>query len=122
MKNGGPEAKQRAESRKQKAEIGNVLVGLATGDSRLGATGHVQLLGGSSRRSSGLFVGERLDCPAGPGLRAVRAMRCLVGQGEGELVAIGGSRGVVGLELGGFALECGVEGGELRERTEKLKS
>ena len=40
--------------------------------------------------------------------------RCLVGQGEGELVAIGGSRGVVGLELGGFTLKGGVQGRELR--------
>src|ERR1017187_5806555 len=58
-------------------------------------------------------LGERLDCPAGLG--AVQDVRCLVGQGEGELVAIGGSRGVVGLELGGFALEGGVEGRELRD-------
>ena len=87
---------------------------LAAGDSTLRATGHVQLLGGGSGRSSRLFVGERLDCPAGPGLRAVQDRRCLVGQGEGELVAIGGSRGVVGLELGGFTLEGGVQGRELR--------
>ena len=39
------------------------------------------------------------------------------------MVAIGGSWGVVGLELGGFALEGGVEGRELRDEgeTEKLK-
>ena len=36
-------------------------------------------------------------------------------QGEGELVAIRGSRGVVGLELGRFALEGGVQGRELRD-------
>ena len=41
-------------------------------------------------------------------------MRCFVGRGEGELVAIGGSWGVVGLQLGGFALEGGVQGRELR--------
>ena len=65
--------------------------------------------------SGRLFVGERLDYLAGPRLRAVQDLRCLVGQGEGELVAIGGSRGVVGLELGGFALEGGVQGRELRD-------
>ena len=42
-------------------------------------------------------------------------MRCLVAQGEGELVAIGGSRRVVGLQLRGFALEGRVQGGELRD-------
>ena len=42
-------------------------------------------------------------------------MRCLVGQGEGELVAIGRSRRVVGLQFGGFALEGGVQGRELRD-------
>ena len=61
-----------------------------------------QVLGGGSCRCSRLFVGERLDCPAG--LRAVQGMGCLVSEGEGELIAIGGSRGVVGIELGGFAV------------------
>ena len=44
-------------------------------------------------------------------------------EGSDRLVAIGGSWGVVGLELGGFALEGGVEGRELRNEgeTEKLK-
>ena len=44
-------------------------------------------------------------------------------EGSDRLVAIGGSWGVVGLELGGFALEGGVEGRELRDEgeTEKLK-
>lgn len=41
-------------------------------------------------------------------------MRCLVSQDEGELVAVGRWRGVVGLEFGGFAFEGGVEGRELR--------
>jgi hypothetical protein len=54
-----------------------------------------QMLDGGSCRSSRLFVGERLDCLAGPGLRAGQNMRGLVGQGEGESVAIGGSRRVI---------------------------
>jgi hypothetical protein len=74
----------------------------ALGNSTLKATGHVQLLGGGSCRSSRLFVRERLDCPAG--LRGMQDMRCHVGQGEGELVAIGGSRRVVSIEHGGFAV------------------
>ena len=73
------------------------------------------VLNGGSGRSRRLFVGERLDYLAGPRLCAGRDMRCLVGEGEGELVAIGGSRCVVGLELGGFALEGGVQGCELRD-------
>ena len=72
-------------------------------------------VGGRSCRSGGLFVGERLHCPAGAGLRAVQGMRCLVGQGEGELVVIRGNWRVAGLQLGGFALERGVQGRELRD-------
>src|ERR1035441_3629792 len=78
----------------------------------LKATGRVELLADGSRHSSGLFVGERLVPLAGPRFRAGQDLRWLVGQGEGELVAIGGSRGVVGLEFGGFALEGGEQGGE----------
>jgi hypothetical protein len=59
------------------------------------------------RREAGLLAGLQL--------RAGQDMRRLLDQGEGELVAIGESRGVVGLELGGFALEGGVEGRELRD-------
>ena len=70
--------------------------------------------GGGSCRSSGLFVGERLDSLSGAGFRAVQDMRYLVGQGESKLIAIGGERGVVGLQLGGFTLEGGVQGRELR--------
>ena len=87
----------------------------ALGNSTLKATGHVQLLGGGSCRSSRLFLGERLDCLAGPRLHATQDMRWLVGQGEDELVAVGGSRRIVGLEFGGFALEGGVECRELRD-------
>src|ERR1035437_978391 len=49
--------------------------------------------GGGSCGSSGLLVGDRLHCPTGPGLRTVRDMWCLVGQGEGELVAIAAPHG-----------------------------
>src|ERR1035437_5547228 len=53
-----------------KAETGNGRAGLAAGDSTLRATGHVQLLGGGSGRSSRRFVGARLNCPAGPRRRS----------------------------------------------------
>jgi hypothetical protein len=54
----------------------------------------IQLLDDGSC-SGRLFVGERLDYLAGPRLRAGQDLRCLVGQGEGELVATGGSRRVI---------------------------
>ena len=52
------------------------------------ATGHVKLLDGGSGRSSRLFVGGRLDYLACARLRAGQDMRRLVGESEGELVAI----------------------------------
>ena len=74
----------------------------------------IQLPAGGLCRSSRLYVGERLGCL--PVCSFVLAKTCggFSTRARASWLPLGG-RGIVGLEFGGFALEDGVEGHELRD-------